>query len=243
MMMGDAAARLPRRKFSALDPAEITNKIAKYTGAQFDSFTIAPAKRKSGNIAVMTVGAADPPIIFERPGAYEIDGGNKQQQKTAFGTGTLYVRHGAKSEPARYVDVVKLVDRSVQQARREWLSATRKIAMAPKGSIVSILPPKVVQSSDPNATPIRITDDSNAPAYHLIEPDKTFPWRQKELLERLDKLLPVHISSYDLLALRRFYGVDSDPKFVLQAPLRFAAIFAGLRDVDRRAIYARPASV
>jgi hypothetical protein len=126
----------------------------------------------------------------------------------------LYVRHGAKSEPARYADVVRLVERSVQRARKEWLSGVRKVSLAPRGSTISVLAPQVVQSSDPRATPIRITGDPNAPGYQLIDPDKTYPWRQKELIQELNKTLPTKISAYDLLAVRRFYCIDGDPKFV-----------------------------
>jgi len=200
-------------KLLALDPAVITDKIAKYTGTQFDAFVVTRATRHGGKIGVITIGCADPPMIFEKPGTYAVEEG-KQQQKTAFGAGTLYVRHGAKSEPARYTDLVKLVERSVRRARKEWMSGVRKVAMAPRGSTVSILLPRVVQSSDPSATPIRITANPNAPEYQLVDPDKTYPWRQKELLEELNKVLPIKLNSHDLLALRRFYGVDADPKFV-----------------------------
>lgn len=201
-------------KLLALDPAEIANKIAKYTGAPFDSFTVAPAKRHRGKIAVISIGSADPPLIFEKPGSYEIPNEKKQQQKVAFGVGTLYVRHGAKSEPARYIDVAKLVDRSVQRARKDWFAGMRKVAMAPRGSTVSVLPPKVVQSSDPSATPIRLTANPNAPEYQLVDPDKTYPWRQKELIQELNKTLSTKINSFDLLAVRRFYNIDGDAKFV-----------------------------
>ncbi|MEO7724215.1 MAG: N-6 DNA methylase [Chthoniobacterales bacterium] len=53
-----------------------------------------------------------------------------KQQKNAFGAGTLYVRHGAKSEPARLADIARLVDTNVQRARREWLSGVKKVSMA-----------------------------------------------------------------------------------------------------------------
>jgi predicted HTH transcriptional regulator len=130
-------------KLLHLDPAVITDKLAKYTGAQFDSFVINGATRRRGKIGVITIGCADPPMIFEKPGTYVVEDG-KPQQKTAFGAGTLYVRHGAKSEPARYTDVVRLVERSVQRARKEWLSGVRKVSSAPRGSTISVLPPQVM---------------------------------------------------------------------------------------------------
>src|SRR5438309_8994608 len=57
-------------KLLSLDPAVITDKVAKYTGAQFDSFVVNPATRRRGKIGVITIGCADPLMIFERPGTY-----------------------------------------------------------------------------------------------------------------------------------------------------------------------------
>jgi hypothetical protein len=48
----------------------------------------------------------------------------------------------------------------------------------------------------------------------LIDPDKTHPWRQKELLQELNKSLPTNINTYDLLAVRRLHGIDDDANFV-----------------------------
>jgi hypothetical protein len=194
------------------DPATVTDKIAKYTGVQFDSFTITAVKRDAKKIAMITIGLANPPMIFEKPGTYAIENG--RQQRTAFGAGTLYVRHGAKSEPAHSADIARLIERSVRRIRKEWLSGVRKVTAAPKGATVSVLRPRVVQSNDPKATPIRITTDPRAPEYHLIDPDQTHPWRQKELLQELNKSLPAKINPYDLLAVRRLHSSDDDPNFV-----------------------------
>jgi Putative DNA-binding domain len=202
-------------KILQTDPAMVTDKIAKYTGVQFDAFTIDAVKRRGRKVAMITIGWADPPMIFEKPGTYTLEDG--KQQKTAFGAGTFYVRHGAKSEPARSADIARLVDRHVQRARREWLLGVKKVSLAPRGSTVSVLPRGVVQSTDPSATPIRITDDPGAPGYQVIDPDKTHPWRQKELLEQLNKSLSAKINPYDLLAVRRLHHVDDDPNFVHRA--------------------------
>lgn len=64
------------------------------------------------------------------------------------------------------------------------------------------------------ATPIRITDDPRAPEYQLIDPDKTHPWWQKELLQELNKSLSEKVNPYDLLAVRRLNRIDEDPTFV-----------------------------
>ncbi len=209
---GKCCGQAASAKLVEVDPAVITDKIAKYTGVQFDSFVTVAARRNRAKIGVISIGCADPPIVFEKPGTYAL--GDGKQQKTAFSAGTLYVRHGAKSEPARSADVARLIGRSVQRARKEWLSGVKKVTNAPTGSTISVLPPQVVQSSDPKATPIRITADPRAPEYQLIDPDKTHPWRQKELIKELNKSLPAKINSYDLLAVRRLHGTDDDANFV-----------------------------
>ena len=212
---GQPAGGSAALKILQTDPAKITDKIAKYTGVQFDSFTVDLVRRNRRKVAMVTIGWADSPMVFEKPGTYTLEDG--KQQKTAFGAGTLYVRHGAKSEPARSADIARLVDTNVQRARREWLSGVKKVSMAPRGSTFSVLPKGVVQSTDPAATPIRITDDPGAPGYQLIDPDKTHPWRQKELLQELNKVLPTKINTYDLLAVRRLHHIDDDANFVHKA--------------------------
>jgi hypothetical protein len=209
--VGNCCGPAASAKLLKVDPAMITDKIAKYTGVQFDAFTKSAAKRNRSKVGLITIGSADPPMVFEKPGTYLVENG---KQKTAFASGTLYVRHGAKSEPARSADIARIIARSVERTRKEWLSGVRKVTNAPAGSSISVLPPEVIQSTDPGATPIRITADPNAPGYQLIDPDKTHPWRQKELLQELNKLLPTKISSFDLLAARRFHGTDEDPNFV-----------------------------
>jgi hypothetical protein len=211
---GDAAAL----KILQTDPAVVTDKIAKYTGIQFDAFTMAQAKRRTKQVAVISVGRAELPMVFEKPGTYSIDA---KQQKTAFSVGSLYVRHGAKSAPATSADIARLMERHVQRVRRQWLSGVRKVVTAPSGSTVSVRPPDLVQSGGRTATPIRITSDPNAPGYQLIDPDKTHPWRQKELLQELNKSLPTKVNQYDLLAVRHLYGVYGDPNFVHKS--RFGA--------------------
>jgi hypothetical protein len=209
--VGNCCGPAASAKLLKVDPAMITDKIAKYTGVQFDAFTKSAAKRNRSKVGLITIGSADPPMVFEKPGTYLVENG---KQKTAFASGTLYVRHGAKSEPARSADIARIIARSVERTRKEWLSGVRKVTNAPAGSSISVIPPEVIQSTDPGATPIRITADPNAPGYQLIDPDKTHPWRQKELLQELNKLLPTKISSFDLLAARRFHGTDEDPNFV-----------------------------
>jgi hypothetical protein len=80
------------------DIADITNRISKYTGFQFADIEIIEVVRGSKKHPVFLISRTEVPIVFTEPGAYDVGGG---KQKTAFGQGTVYFRHGAKSEPGK----------------------------------------------------------------------------------------------------------------------------------------------
>lgn len=217
----------------ALDPAMVTDKVASYTGAQFDGVAIVEATKVSVAIAVLSVSAAQSPLVFTRPGTYALPDG---KQKMAFSQGTLYVRHGAKSEPANSNDVERIIERRLQEARKEWMLGIRKVVAAPSGSTVTVLPPGVRQSNSSDATPIRITSNPAAPEYRLVDPDVTHPWRGKELISEINKKLPdgKKINPHHIRALRVLYGIDNTPEFFhkskFASPQYSAALYEWLLD-------------
>jgi len=196
----------------ALDPAEFCNKIHAYTGVHFSEFELAEASKDGHRLALLVIENAESPIVFNRPGTYSVGDG---KQKTAFSAGSVYFRHGAKSEPGNTADVAVALQRRLDKLRREWLSGVRRVVEAPVGSTVSVLPPEVRSSTSPTATPIRIVDDAAAPAFRLLDPDDTHPFRQKELLAELRNRLPreTPLNGYDLLAVRKVHGIDGSLKF------------------------------
>lgn len=213
----------------ALDPAVITDKVAKYTGVQFDGFEIVEAMRDAQAVAVIAVQAATGPLIFEKPGTYAIENG---KQRTAFGAGTFYVRHGAKSEPGTSADLAKVIARIVQRQRKEWSSGVRKVISAPAGSTVSVHPIGVRRSQDPSAALIRVTTDPSAPEYRLLDPDATHPFRQKELIAELNAVLPVkhHINQFDIRAIRIVWDIDNKAHFFHKARFATAQYSPEFRD-------------
>lgn len=197
----------------SLDPAQLTDKIASYVGEQFSEFDFLEAERRGSLIAVMEVRPVHIPLIFVRPGTYDVGQG---KQKTAFGKGTVYFRHGAKSEPGTSQDVRQSVQREIEAIRRSWLGNIRKVVDAPQGHKVMVLPPEVVESEGASATPIRLVDDPNARAYRKIDPNKTHPYRQKEVVEEINKALAgAHkVSPYDIQCVRKVHQIDeSKPQF------------------------------
>jgi hypothetical protein len=217
---GTPAAAGSAGSLLGLDPAKITDKVAKYTGVQFDGFEIAEGIRDNGAVGIIGIAGASRPLLFEKPGTYP---GEEGKQRTAFAQGTLYVRHGAKSEPATSEDIAKIFERLLQSVRKEWMTGVRRVVNAPAGSTVSVLPPGIRQSDSPDATPIRITDNPSAPEYRLVDPDASHPWRQKELLAEVNKLVDPtdRINQFDMQAVRHLYGIDGDHRFFHKG--RFAA--------------------
>jgi hypothetical protein len=92
------------------------------------------------------------------------------------------------------------VEREIESLRRSWLGNIRKVVDAPHGHKVMLLPPEVVESDGALATPIRLVDDPSAPAYRKIDPNKTHPYRQKEVVEEINKALAGahNVSPYDI---------------------------------------------
>lgn len=123
-----------------LDPAKITDKIAKYTGDQFGDFSIQEADRKGHKIAVLQTACVPVPMVFIQPGTYDV---GERKQKTAFSRGSIYFRHGAKSEPGNSKDLREWVERELERIRKLWLVNIRKVVYAPTGYKVELLPPQV----------------------------------------------------------------------------------------------------
>lgn len=146
------------------DPADITNKIYKYTGWQFSEFEILEGIKGEHKVAILRVQGVPIPIVFIKPGTYDIGGG---KQKSAFSAGTIYFRHGAKSEPGNTDDIRKVIERQLESIRKEWTRGVRKVVAAPRGSKVLVIPNKGETPLSDKATPIRIVSDPSAPAIRL----------------------------------------------------------------------------
>jgi hypothetical protein len=85
-----------------LDPATVVDKIKKYTDQHFADFSLCSGTRQGVPIEILIVSAVSIPIVFTSPGTYDIGGG---KQRTAFSRGTVYFRHGAKSDPGTSGDL------------------------------------------------------------------------------------------------------------------------------------------
>ncbi len=212
----------------SLDPAILTDRVAKYTSTQFGRFEILPLPRDSSTLGLIIVYGADRPIVFEKPGAYEQPRGTA---RTAFQMGAIYFRHGAKSEPATNDDIVAAVDAHIARIRESWLGNIRQVVEAPLGHVVHVLPPDVTLRNDPSATAIRITDSVDAPAYRIDNPDLHCPYRQKDVVAAVvARIGPgVRFNQYDIQAITHVHDITaSKPDLFYQSrfgPKQYSDLF------------------
>ncbi|HDZ22692.1 hypothetical protein LCGC14_0454330 [marine sediment metagenome] len=191
-----------------VDEAVVTDRIHKYTGVQFDSFTISEETKAGNRLVAILVEAVSIPIVFTKPGTYAV---SDKKQKTAFSAGTVYFRHGAKSEPGNTNDLRRVVERQLELIRKSWLQGLRKVVKAPPGSQIYTFPSgvDVRESVSTDARAIRIVDDPDAPAYRRLDYDLTHPFRQKEAIGEINRGLAgrTTINSYDIQCINRICDV------------------------------------
>ncbi len=150
-------------------------------------------------------------MVFTSPGTYDAGGG---KQKTAFGVGTVYFRHGAKSEPGTSEDLRVALERELTRIRSSWLDGIAKLVTAPPGATVSVLPAEVSLSGADSSTGVRLVNDEAAPAFKAMRTDLLYPHRQKEVVVQVNKILGTNvISGHDVFSVRRTHAIESQPNF------------------------------
>jgi Putative DNA-binding domain/EC042_2821-lke REase len=196
----------------AIDPADLTNRIHKYTSTHFHGFEFIECEKGGHKICAIMIQSCRVPLVFTRVGTYEVAHG---RQKTVFSVGTVYFRHGAKSEPGTSEDLRIFLERELALIKRSWLDGIAKVVEAPAGSRFAILPPETEPAGPSGALPLRLTDDPTAPAYYAVPIDTTHPFRQKEVVREVNTKLAGRktINAHDTLCIRRVYSVEKDIKF------------------------------
>lgn len=194
-----------------VDPATVVDKVQKYTDQHFANFSFGVATRQGGDVVALVIGGVAMPMVFSATGNYDAGG----RQKNAFLQGTVYFRHGAKSEPGTTEDLRAALEREVDRVRSSWLDGIHKVVTAPVGATISVLPGEVRLSGAEGATGVRLVNDSDAPAFKAVRTDLLYPHRQTELLKKVNSMLPegTRISSHDITCVRRTHGVSEQPNF------------------------------
>lgn len=192
----------------ALDSAKIADKIYKYTLVHFTDFLIHKCEKSGHRLVALIIRGVSIPIVFQKAGTYDVGDG---KQKTAFSAGTVYFRHGAKSEPGTTEDLRRSFERYLESVRNNWLENIRQVVEAPLGSRIITLSP----DSDGASLTFRPTYDPSAPAIGGLNPDHTHPYRMTELVEEINQRLPeeTRINKHDVLCIRKLYDIDTNTTF------------------------------
>jgi hypothetical protein len=196
--------------FLALDSADIGNKIYRYTDHHFSEFAIERRAVDGYEVAVMNIAGVRLPIVFSMPGEYESPPGKK---KNAFSKGTVYFRHGAKSEPGTTEDLRTTLERELERVRSFWLDGIAKVVRAPPEAQVQIVAPTASVGKEASQI-IRLTSKPEGPEFRVVDNDQLYPYRAKELKQRMSDVFGLNVAtSYDLQLVRKQFGIDEDPNF------------------------------
>ena len=194
-----------------LDPAAVAEQFQKYTGVKIGVERRA-VEKNGQRLAALMVPEADYPIPFVQPGAFSAPAEKREagiHQLTEFGRGTVYFRHGNKSELAEHADFVKFFDRVLERKRQVWLEGIRQVVEAPAGKTA-------VVSYDDEPQPLA-SPSSVVPRYVSTDPDKTHPYTPKELITALNaRVTDRRITNYDILAVRFHYELSHREEFIFQ---------------------------
>jgi hypothetical protein len=206
------------------DHAKYCDLIHKYTLQNFCDFEVVEAQKDQHTVAVFVIDPPDYPIVFAKPGTYSIE--NNSKQVTVFGQGTVYFRHGAKSEHGTTDDLRQFMQRRIREMEEQLLKGLRKVSEAPRGSQIQVVPQRSSQAMMGNTVGVRLTRDKDAPGVIPIDRGVLCPYRKKELMAELKKRLPPELmpSPYDVQAINKVYRVISKEEFCLETGLFVTAI-------------------
>lgn len=106
------------------------------------------------------------PIVFNKVGNYQ---GQNGKPKIAFPIGSVYFRHGAKSEPCTSDDLRESLYREIEAVKQSWLGGIRKVIEAPNHSQFLVIPPSALGTQTTVEQGFRPTNNPDAPEVRLSE--------------------------------------------------------------------------
>jgi hypothetical protein len=87
---------------------------------------------------------------------------------------------------------------------------------APDGAEVAVIE-TAERDDEGRPTLIRLTTDPHAPLYGQVDPDRSHPYRQKEVIREVNaRLVGVSVNAFDVLSVRRVHAITEEtrPEFV-----------------------------
>jgi hypothetical protein len=197
-----------------VEEEQLHEELARHAEPEFEAFELHGITRSGGPAtAVVVEGVANTPLVFTRTGRYRDADGDEH---VAFARGGLYFRHGAKSEPATGADVRDFIKRQLEATRSQWLANIRQVMHAPDGAEVAVIE-TAERDDEGRPTLIRLTTDPHAPLYGQVDPDRSHPYRQKEVIREVNTRLDgAVVNAFDVLSVRRVHAISEEtrPEFV-----------------------------
>ncbi|MFL6205121.1 MAG: helix-turn-helix domain-containing protein [Acidimicrobiales bacterium] len=189
--------------------ARIHRELDAYVGGAL-GLDVGPGRRQGRKVATMRVAASrGAPIVFEKDGSYVDRAG---REHTPFRRGMVYFRHGPRSGPATAKDLARFAANEERRTRRDILEHLRQVAKAPTGSEVIVVPP--ASAAPGSVERFRVVDDPAAPVLARTDFDVTHPYRQKELVEVLNRQAGRQIATaFDVQCVRRVHRTDTRADF------------------------------
>ena len=187
----------------------IHRELDAYVGGPLD-LSVAPGRRQGRKVATLQVAPRrGAPVVFAKDGHYVDRAG---RELTRFQRGMVFFRHSARSGPATAKDLARFAAHEERRIRRDILEHLRQVAKAPTGSEVIVVPP---ESAPPGSVErFRVVDDPKAPVLARTDFDVTHPYRQKELVEALNRHAGRAIATaFDIQCVRRVHHTDRRDDF------------------------------
>jgi hypothetical protein len=141
------------------DPSRIQDKLNKYIYLDEIQVECTMVNYQGSNLYGLRIRPTGHLIIFDKSGQYD----NKGKPRVVFREGVLYVRSHSESRPASQAELNQIIENMTLQRVRDLLAKIEKVAYAPQGSAISIVPPGKsemrlavkLEPTNPEALPIK----------------------------------------------------------------------------------------
>lgn len=184
----------------AYDTADITNKISKYTNYQFSEIEIIEVLRGGKTHAAFLISATDVPVVFTKPGEYETA---DKKKKSAFTQGTIYFRHGSKSEPGNRDDLARWREREIERARKTWMRGIRKVVETGPEETVTVISSSAMSPKFGSIVKAAVTSDPAAVRVAPSNAEEIWPYRQVDVIREVNKRVGEKvINPFDITCLK-----------------------------------------
>jgi hypothetical protein len=191
------------------DHAKYCDLVKKYTMQNFADFEVIEAMKDGHCVAIFLINPPDSPLVFEKPGTYQVE---HNRQQTAFSQGTIYFRHGAKSECGTTDDLRRFISQRVRGMQDQLVKGMRRVSEAPRGSQLQVVSRGNARSGLDGAVSVRMTLNPDAQGVIAVDRHEIFPYRQMDVIERLKKALPAGMvpNTYDLQVINKVYKIAAE---------------------------------